>query len=495
MRETRKSLSLYVIMNKKGVRNLDFYITDRTFELKTIVSTTANVEYPVISASDVSTLETASRRMTMQLAFTKQNTAKIKKDIAVGNYVLYQDLNQKFVWMTILKVTHNPLTQVRTLECEDASMDLLNENLPAFPAQGNHNIVWYIEKFTFDSGFKIGKNEIPNLTRTLEWDSDMTALERIQSVATQFDNAELEFSFEFDGNQLVQRKIDIYKKRGVDERKKLYVNKDINSIETEEDIYQLVNAIKPTGGTPEGKDQPITLRGYKWSDPSGRFVINPENGYVYDTENVKMWSRTNTKSNYFLQHKTWTTTNQKELAETTMNWLEKYSVPVVNYTVDIANIPSQLGVGDTVDVIDENENLFLSSRVQKLTVTYEDEKVVCELSDFVRLESGLSERLQALANDLKNDINSKIPYEIFIEASSPLFIGGKTQDGNTTITLNAKVRWAGKDVTNIFNETDFTWSRYKSDESLDNTFNATGRAISVTSGNESQFKYEVALNY
>lgn len=474
---------------------MDFYICDRTFELKTIASTTADVEFPVISASDVSTLETASRRITMQLAFTKENTAKIKKDVAVGNYVLYQDLNQKFVWMTILKVTHNPLTQVRTLECEDASMDLLNENLPAFPAQGSHNIVWYIEKFTYDSGFKIGKNEIPNLTRTLEWDSDMTALERIQSVATQFDNAELEFSFEFDGNQLVQRKIDIYKKRGVNERKKLYVNKDINSIETEEDIYQLVNAIKPTGGTPEGKDQPITLKGYKWSDPSGRFVINQENGYVYDTENVKMWSRTNTKSNYFLQHKAWTTTSQKELAETTMNWLEKYSIPVVNYTVDIANIPSQLGVGDTVDVIDENENLFLSSRVQKLTITYEDEKVVCELSDFVRLESGLSERLQELANDLKNDINSKIPYDIFIESSSPLFIGGKTQDGNTTITLSAKVKWAGKDVTNIFNETDFTWSRYKSDGSLDNTFTATGRAISVTSDNESQFKYEVALNY
>lgn len=474
---------------------MDFYITDRTFDLKTITSTDGKVEYPVISASDVSTLETASRRMTLQLAFTQDNTAKIKKDVAVGNYVLYQDLNQKFVWMTILKVTHNPLTQIRTLECEDAGMDLLNENLPAFPAQGNHNIAWYIEKFTWDSGFVIGKNEIPNLTRTLEWDSDMTALERIQSVATQFDNAELEFSFEFVGNQLSKRKIDIYKKRGVDERKKLYVNKDINFIETEEDIYQLVNAIKPTGGTPEGKDQPITLNGYKWTDPTGRFYIESGTGYVYDTHNVKQWSRTNTISHYFLQHKSWTTTSQKELADTTMNWLKKYSVPVVNYKVDIANIPSQLTVGDTIDIIDENENLFLSSRVQKLTVNYETEQVMCELSDFVRLESGLSDKLQELANNLKNDLNSKIPYEIFIEASSPLFIGGKTQDGNTTITLSAKVKWAGKDVTNIFDETDFTWSRYKSDGSLDNMFTATGRAISVTSGNESQFKYEVALNY
>lgn len=474
---------------------MDFYITDRTFELKTIASTTANVEYPVLSASDVSTLETASRRMTLQLAFTKDNTAKIKKDVAVGNYVLYQDLNKKFVWMTILKVTHNPLTQIRTLECEDAGMDLLNEDLPPFPSQGNHNIAWYIEKFTYDSGFVIGKNEIPNLTRTLEWDSNMTALERIQSVATQFDNAELGFSFEFVGNQLAKRKIDIYKKRGVDERKKLYVNKDINSIETEEDIYQLVNSIYPTGGTPEGKDEPINLKGYTWTDPEGRFRLDKTTGRINDTQNVKQWSRTNTNSHYFLQHKSWTTTSQKELVNTTVNWLKKYSVPVVNYIVDIANIPSQLTVGDTVDIIDENENLFLSSRVQKLTVNYETEQVVCELSDFVRLESGLSDRLQELANDLKNDINSKIPYEIFIEASSPLFIGGKTQDGNTTITLSAKVKWAGKDVTNIFNETDFTWSRYTSAGSLDNTFIATGRAISVTSGNESQFKYEVVLKY
>nr|UVY16251.1 MAG: Prophage endopeptidase tail [Bacteriophage sp.] len=482
-------------MSKKGANEMDFYVTDRTFELKTIISTTGTVDYPVISATDVTTLETASRRMTMQVGFTKENTGKIKKDIAVGNYVLYQDLNQKFIWMTILKVSHNPLTQIRTLECEDAGLDLLNENLEPFPSQGNHNIAWYINKFTYDSGFVIGKNEIPNLTRALEWDSNMTALERIQSVATQFDNAELEFSFEFNGNQLIQRKIDIYKKRGVDERKKLYVNKDINYIETEEDIYQLVNAIYPTGGTPEGKEAPINLKGYTWTDPTGRFVLDKNSGYVKDTHNIKQWSRTNTTSNYFLQHKNWTTTNQKELLDTTINWLKKYSEPIVTYVVDIANTPSQLTVGDTLDIIDENEQLYLSSRVQKLTVNYETEQMVCELSDFVRLESGLSDKLQSLANDLKNDLNSKLPYEIFIEASSPLFIGGKTQDGGTTITLSAKVRWGGKDVTNIFEPAEFTWSRYKSDGTKDTNFTATGRVISVTSGDESQFKYEVELNY
>ena len=117
------------------------------------------------------------------------------------------------------------------------------------------------------------------------------------------------------------------------------------------------------------------------------------------------------------------------------------------------------------------------------------------LGDFLIVESGLSEKLKDLANDFKNDINAKLPYEVFITPSSPLFIGGKTQDGSTTISLSATVKWAGKDVTSSFNDSDFTWARYKSDGTLDATFTKTGRVITVTSDNESQFKYEVTLNY
>lgn len=474
---------------------MDFYITDREFKLQTISSTSGVCDFPVVSTQDEIKLETASRRMTLQLGFNYDNTQIIKERVKVGNYVLYRDSNEKYVWMTILKVTHNPLTGVRTLECENASMDLLNESVEAYAATSQHNIAFYIEKFTVDSGWEIGVNEVSNLRRTLSWDGDATALERIQSVATQFDNAELEFSFEFRGNQLLKRKIDIYKKRGRDTDFKLYVNKDINSIESTTDIYQLVNAIRPYGGTPEGKDQPISLRGYNWSDPDGRFKLNSENGIVMDTQNVKMWSRTNTENNYFLQHKSWTTTNQKELLDTTINWLKQYSQPIETYAVDIANVPFDLQVGDYISIVYENEELYLKSRVQKITYDYTDNSTQVELSDFVRLESGISQQLQELANDLKNDINSKIPYELVIDSSSPLFIGGKTQDGSTTITLSARVLWGGKDVTNIFESTDFTWSRYTADGSLDSSFTATGRVVIVTSGDSSQYKYEVELNY
>lgn len=474
---------------------MDFYITDRKFKLKTIVSTHGSTPVSVVDAVDSNVLITASRNLKLTLGFKKTDSALVKKLVSVGDYVLYVDPQNNYIWQTIMSVEHNPLMNTRTIECESASIDLINETVSEYKATQPYTIQAYIERFVYDSGWVIGINEIPNLTRTLEWEGEATCLERILSVATQFDNAELEFSFEFNGNNLIQRKINILKKRGRDNNIKLYVNKDINSIITKENIYDLHNALIIKGGTPEGSDKPVDLKGYQWTDPEGRFFLRQNDGMLFDLENVRYWSRTNTQGNYIVRYKTYTSTNKQRLLHDAISDLKKYSSPITEYEVDIANINVPINLGDTVNVVDEYEELFLSSRCQKIEYNYTTNNINVELSDFKIVDSGISKELQNLANDLKNDINSKISYEMFIEASSPLFIGGKTQDGNNTITLSAKVKWAGRDVTNLFSNTDFTWSRYNSDGLLDNTFTATGRVISVTSGNESQFKYEVELSY
>ena len=400
---------------------MDFYITDRTFQLKTVTSTNGDTPFKVISAEDVSTLETSSRRMTMEISFTPSTTDQAKDFFKVGNYVLYVDLNGKYEWMTILKATHNPLTQVRTLECEDAGLDLLNETVSDYKADKAYNIAYYINKFTSDSGFKIGVNEIPNLTRKLEWEGEATALERIQSVATQFDNAELEFSFDFVGNELKQRYIDIKKKRGTTDFHRMYVNRDIHSIVVEEDIYELVNAIYATGGTEEGKDTPINLKGFTWTDPEGRFVLNKSDGIIRDTQNIKQWSRENNNSHYFVQHKTYETTNKTTLVNNVVSHLKKYSQPVTNYIVDIANIPDILQVGDTVELVDENEKLYLSSRVQQLTFNYESNTCEAVLSDFVRLQSGIAEQLRDIQIKVDNETTAKLNSvpRIFVQPNEP----------------------------------------------------------------------------
>lgn len=472
---------------------MDFYITDRTFALKTIVSTDGHTTYKVKSATDVIGLENNSRRMTMELSFTRKTTARIKEDIALGNYVLFEDLNNKFIWMTIMKVTHDPLTLTRTLECEDAGLDLLNETVSDYKADKAYNIAFYINKFTSDSGFSIGINEIPSLTRKLEWEGTTTALERVHSVATQFDNAEIEFSFDFEGNELVKRKIDIYKKRGKQTNFKMYVNKDIHSIKVEEDLYSLVNALFITGGTPEGKDTPVTLKGYNWTDRDGRFLMEKSTGFLKDTQNIKQWSRTNTASHYFVQHRTYDSTDQKTLLNNGISELKKYSTPVVNYIVDVANMPFDVMVGDTLDIVDENEELYLSSRIQTMTIEYHNhDSIQVVLSDFVRIESGLSEKLIAMGNDFKNEIATNVPFIFTIKATAPIFINGKTEAGADTITLTATVTRNNVDVSDAFH--DWHWTRLKANGDQDLEWSASTRQITVDKGSEIRYTYQVTAN-
>ena len=397
---------------------MDFYITDRTFRLLEIISTNGGTTFKVTTATDTIQLATASRRLSLEVSFTPETTTLAKDVFKVGNYVLYKDLNGKHEWFTILEATHNPLTQTRSLELEDASLDLLNQHVESHKEVKAFPIKYYIEIFTASSGFKVGINEISGLTRTLEWEGEATALERIQSVATQFDNAELDFRFKFQGNELVGRYIDIRKKRGTDEVHTLYVNKDINSITTKEDIYQLVNAVKAVGGTLEGSDKPVDLIGYDWVDPNGRFRLDKKTGYIYDTENIKMWSRTHNDSNYFQQKLTFETTAKNKLRDYAVKHLKDYGKPLVAYDVDIANIPYNLQVGDYIKLVDENEKLYLKSRVQELVYDYTTDSVQAQLSDFVVLESGISEQLRELTDKINSKVNS-IP-RVYVQEEPPV---------------------------------------------------------------------------
>ncbi|QEL53354.1 tail assembly protein [Enterococcus phage phiNASRA1] len=473
---------------------MDFYITDRTFQLKTITSTNGDTPFKVISAEDVSTLETSSRRMTMEISFTPTTTDQAKEFFKVGNYVLYVDLNGKYEWMTILKATHNPLTQVRTLECEDAGLDLLNETVSTYKADKAYNVAYYINKFTHDSGFKIGINEISNLTRKLEWEGEATALERIQSVATQFDNAEIEFRFDFSGNELAQRYIDIKKKRGTTDFHRMYVNRDIHSIVVEEDIYDLVNAIYATGGTPEGKDEPINLKGHTWTDKTGRFVLDKKEGIIRDTHNIKQWSRTNTNSHYFLQYRQFETTNKNTLVNNVISHLKKYSVPVVNYIVDIANIPDLLQVGDTVELVDENEQLYLSSRVQELTFRYHEGTCEAVLSEFMRLSSGIAEQLRDIKIDISNETVAKVNSvpKVYVQQTEP----DKPKEGDIWWVQEASKEFRSLELSSLLEKPpmisaykvykDNTWQDQTIDQSVLNieTLNAVNINGSVINGSE-----------
>ena len=469
---------------------MDFYVVDRTYNLKTICSTNGETMFKVVSSQDTIELKNGSRRVLLDISFDRDTTKYSKEAFAVGNYVLYRDLNGKNVWLTIMKVVHNPLTMVKTLELEDAGLDLINEVLLPYKADKAYPIVEYIKRFTYDSGFELGINEIPTLSRKLEFESEETALSRLLQTVKRFDS-ELDFSFEFEGNKLVKRYVNVYKKLGSEVEHKLYVNKDIHSIITEEDIYRLVNSIYPTGGTPEGSDKPINLKGYKYTDSNGRFFVT-DYGYVIDTQGIKYWSRAhNNTQGYIALPKQYESLNKKSILDDAINHLKKYSEPIVNYIVDIANLERNYMVGDYIELVDENEELYLKSRIQSLTYDYTTNNVTAVLSEFEKLDSGISEELRKLQIDFNNKVTSSVPPVVEINSTAPLFMNGKTADNKERITLTCNVTRSNVDISDQV--ISYTWFRYLPNGDKDLTFTKTGKSITIEPDSQKYYTYNVEV--
>lgn len=387
---------------------MDFYFTDRKFNLLGIASTSSDAPISIFNDQDILSISAASRTFEGTLIFSAKERDQVKSMANYGNYILYKDENGQSIFMTIMEIEHDPKVGEHFIRAEDAGMDLINGLVDAYSATKAMTFAEYFKLFAGDTGFEIGINEISNLSRTLKWESEsQTILARLLSLATQFDNAELSFSFEITGTQVVKRFVDVHKKRGADKRITLYMDKDINNIVTKANIYDLCTAIVATGGTPEGKNEPINLKGYNYKDPNGRFVLNKITGVMQDMESVKIWSRLlsnnnpNPNAGHIQRVKTYETTDQKTLCDNVIRELEKASQPAINYETDIANLPDNVKIGDTIYLVDENEKLFLSARVLELTRCYSTNEYKATLGDYLIQDGGVSQSLKELADQLK----------------------------------------------------------------------------------------------
>lgn len=342
--------------------------------------------------------------------FRPDQSAHVKEMTAPGNYILYKDRNGDSAWLTILTCEHDPLSGYDTITAEDASMDLINETVGAYSAPKAMTIADYINLFVTDSGFEIGVNEIPTLTRTLKWESEeVTALNRILSVATQFD-VELSFRFEISGLTAVKKYIDIRKRIGRDRRTELTVDSQLNNLVTSTDVDELYTSVYATGATPEGANQPISLKGYSWTDPDGRFVLKSD-GSLRDPVANQSWSRLPAKDSltggFINRVKTYEAQTQATLLQSALNDLKQHNHPTVTYSVDIAILPDDIQVGDTVHLRDEKEQLFLTARVLELTYSYSTESGTATLGDYLIEASEVDPAYRALAEELAKQNKGK----------------------------------------------------------------------------------------
>lgn len=412
----------------------------------------------------------------------EEQEVDVKKLAAVGNFILKQSADSSEVEVyTIIDSTIDPIQRDASIYAEDAGLDLLNEVVGKYAADKAYNIAYYINKFAYDSGFEIGINEVSNLTRKLSWDGETTATERLLSVATQFENAEIEFSFKVENMAVTGKYINVYKKRGNDSGVTLTIGKEVSGFRIKSSIADLATAYRCTGGTPEGSENPITLNGYKYDD--GDFYV--EGSYVKSRKALEKWSRYQIKTEknkndvgHIVKSFTYDTTSKSELCNRAVSSLKKICDEAVTYEVELLYLPDGVKVGDTVSIVDDDDNIYLTARLLKLEMSESNDTKEAELGDYVRQGSGIDAKVMELAERFEKIAKNRNFYTWTAFADD---------ENGTGISANAY----GKDYLGIATNrlakeadlsdpTQYTWVKIKGEQGIQGTAGKDGQMLYAT---------------
>lgn len=394
------------------------------------------------------------------LSYTSGNQKTIKEWAKAGNYILRKN-GEETEFYTIIDSENDSKDRIISIYAEDVGLDLLNEVVEPYEADQAYPITHYIERFSYDSGFEVGINEVSNLSRKLKWEGEETATARILSVATQFD-AEVKYRFEVKGLTITHKYIDIYKKIGMDTGIKLRLNRDIDRIVTKESVANLATALNVKGGTPEGQENPITLNGYQYDD--GDFYV--DGTMLKSRKALEKWSRylweTGPDVGHIVQQYSYDTTSQSELCNRAVSQLKKICDMEVNYEVDISVLPQNAKIGDTVYIVDGKDQTYLSARILKLETSVSQRTNKATLGEYLIQSRGISQKLEELAQQFQNIAANRIMYTWIVYADDELGTGislypeGKIYMGIATNQLT--------DIVDLSDPSIFEWSLIKGDK-------------------------------
>lgn len=375
------------------------YFANRSMEIQGSASTGLPGGFTIVEDTKTEEIETGVAVFECRIKFSPENRLRLEAMCEAGNYLLRSDGDENEFY-TIIEVEVDTKEQTVYLYAEDAGMDLLNEVCPAYEATANHDVAWYIKRYTADSGFEIGINEVPDLVKKLKFDAEQTVTERLTEIAEGFGGFEISYSFAIHGMEVTHKYINIYQERGKDVADQLRLNQDIDRITTKKSVANLATALSCTGGTPKGKKDPITLQGYTYDD--GDFYVDGK--LLKSRQAVAQWSRyaweeatASDWQGHHIRQYTYDTTSQATLCSKAIKELKKLRQMEVNYEVEINNLPEGIRIGDRINIVDDGGALYLSARILKLETSICDQKQTATLGEYLLKGSGISAKVEELA--------------------------------------------------------------------------------------------------
>lgn len=458
------------------------YFADKKLNILGMASTKLSKGFKITDDSKVQAVDTGIATLGFKIVYTSENKALLEQMTMTGNQLLCSRDGKDEVY-TIIDTVEDSKNQDIEVYAEDAGLDLLNEIAGPFESAEAKPISWYIEKWTKDSGFEIGINEILDRSRKLSWDGEATVTERLASLSKQFD-AEVSYSFDVKGLTVAHKYINIHKRRGKDVKEELRLNRDIDRIVVKKSISNLATALIVKGGTPEGQNEPITLKGYVYDD--GDFYVDAD-GRLCSRTALAKWGRISEivsedglKKTQTFKHITKTysydTVVQKTLCSHAIGNLKKIRDIEENYEIDINKLPENISIGDRINIIDETGKLYLSARLLKLEESIDDGMQKATLGEYLIQDSGIYQSIVDLANELKalprpKPLYTWIAYAddnhgngISSSADGKAYLGISNGQASETVDLSKPELFTWSKVKGEDGKSAYTWIAYASDD-------------------------------
>ena len=447
------------------------YFADKKLNILGMASTKLSKGFKITDDSKVQAVDTGIATLGFKIVYTGENKALLEQMTMTGNQLLCSRDGKDEVY-TIIDTVEDSKNQDIEVYAEDAGLDLLNEIAEPFESTEAKPISWYIEKWTKDSGFEIGINEISDHSRKLSWDGEATVTERLASVSKQFD-AEVSYSFDIKGLTVAHKYINIHKRRGKDVKEELRLNRDIDRIVVKKSISNLATALIVKGGTPEGQNEPITLKGYVYDD--GDFYVDAD-GRLCSRTALAKWGRISEitsedglKKTQTFKHITKTysydTVVQKTLCNHAIGKLKKIRDIEENYEIDINKLPENISIGDRINIIDEAGKLYLSARLLKLEESIDEGVQKATLGEYLIQDSGIYQSIVDLANELKALPRPKPLYTwiAYADDNHGNGISSSAEDKAYLGISNGRT----SDVIDLTKPELFTWNKVKGEDGKD----------------------------
>ena len=379
------------------------YFADRKMNIKGQASSNLRKGFKIKTDLKAEDVESGVASFECRIGYEKADRAALEEMTNAGNYLLRSHENENEFY-TIIDSELDTKNQEVYIYAEDAGLDLLNEVALPFSADKAYPITSYINKWINDSGFEIGKNEVPSSSsRKLKWEGESTVTERLASIATQFGNYEISYSYEIKGLFVTRKLVNIHKKRGKDTGEQLRLDKEVDRIITKKSVANIATAFSCTGGTPENSETPITLKGYKYDD--GDFYVGTD-GILRSRKANKKWSRyiwnkePNKKTNaagYICKSYSYDTLSQATLCSHAITELKKVCDMEINFEIDIKKLPEGVKIGDRLNVIDDAGELYLYTRLLQVKTSVTDKEKTATLGEHLIKDGGISQKVIDLA--------------------------------------------------------------------------------------------------